>query len=100
MVNRTYNLFKDDKNLQKDIKIIAIGMGNSPDEIQTYRTSFKVEFPMIPDTDRAIQKKLNINVTPYMAVVDKKGKVLMNHVGPIDNFDSFVGEIKKLDQTQ
>lgn len=75
-------------------------MGNSPDEIQTYRTTFKVEFPMIPDADKSIQKKLNINITPYMVLVDKKGKVLMSHVGPIENFDTFVSEIKKYNQAQ
>jgi thioredoxin-related protein len=94
------NLFRDDKNLQKDVKIIGIGLGNNPDEIQTYRTSFKVEFPLIPDANKEIQQKLKITVVPYMVLVDKKGKILMSHVGPIENFDAFVSEIKKHYQTQ
>ena len=95
MVNRIYNLFKEDKNLQKDIKIIGIGMGNSPEEIQTYRNSFKVEFPLIADTNKEIQTKMKMTVVPYTVLVDKKGKILMSHLGHIDNFDAFVGEIKK-----
>ena len=75
-------------------------MGNDSDEIQTYRTSFKVEFPLIPDANKEIQKKVKMNVVPYMVLMDKKGKILMTHVGPIENFDTFVGEIKKHYQTQ
>jgi alkyl hydroperoxide reductase subunit AhpC len=99
VVNRTYNLFKDDKNLNKDIKIIGIGMGNSLDEIQSYRTSFKVEFPLISDTNKEIQNKLKMTVVPYMVLVDQKGKILLTHIGPIQNFDAFVSEIKKIYQT-
>jgi hypothetical protein len=92
-------LFKEDRNLQKDIKLIGIGMGNQPDEIQTYRTAFKVEFPLFPDSQKEIQEKLKVKAVPMTVLMDTKGKVLMSHVGPIDNFDAFVSEIKKNLQT-
>ncbi|MBI4766297.1 MAG: redoxin domain-containing protein [Deltaproteobacteria bacterium] len=88
-------MFKEDKNLQKDIKVIGIGLGNQPEEIQTYRTAFKVEFPLFPDTKKEIQEKVKVKAVPLTVLMDTKGKVLMSHYGPIDNFDTFVSEIKK-----
>jgi tartrate dehydratase beta subunit/fumarate hydratase class I family protein len=97
VVNRIYNLFKEDKNLQ--IKMIGIGIGNQTEEIQTYRTAFKVEFPLFPDTKKEIQEKLKVKAVPLTVLMDTKGKVLMSHFGPIENFDAFVSEIKKIYQT-
>jgi peroxiredoxin len=95
VVNRTYNLFKEDKDLSKDIKIIGIGIGAQPEEVQTYQKAFKVEFPLFSDTQKEIQKKLKVEAVPFTVLLDRKGKILMSHTGPIENFDTFVSEIKK-----
>ena len=95
MVNRVYNLFKEDKNLSNDIKIIGIGIGTQPEEMLTYRKTFKVEFPLFTDPKKEIQKKLKVEAVPLTVLLDKKGKVLMSHTGVIGDFDAFVSEIKK-----
>jgi peroxiredoxin len=100
VVNRIYNLFKEDKNLNKDIKMIGIGVGAQPEEMQTYQSAFKIEFPLFSDTKNEIQKKLNVQAVPLTVLLDHKGKILMSHTGPIENFDTFVGEIKKHYQTR
>ena len=95
VVNRTYNLFKDDKNLNKDIKIIGIGVGTQPEEMATYKKTFNVEFPLFTDPKKEIQKKLKVEAVPLTVLLDKKGKVLMSHSGVIGDFDAYVSEIKK-----
>jgi thioredoxin-related protein len=94
VVNRIYNLFKEDKTLQKDIKFIGVAI-SSPEEIAAYQTNFKIEFPQFSDANKDLQKKLKIDAVPYAVVLDKKGKLLMSHSGLIDNFDAYVGEIKQ-----
>jgi hypothetical protein len=100
VVNRIYNLFKEDKNLNRDIKMIGIGIGTKPDEMPTYQKAFKVEFPLFLDTNKEIQKKVKVEAVPFTVLLDHKGKILMSHTGPIENFDAFVGEIKKYYQAQ
>ena len=95
MVNRVYNLLKDDKNMSKDIKIIGLGMGTQPEDLAAYKKAFKVEFPLFADPKKEFQKSLKVQAVPLTVLLDKKGKVLMSHTGAIANFDAFVGEIKK-----
>jgi hypothetical protein len=95
VVNRVYNLFKEDKNLTNDIKVMAIGMGTQPEEMPPFKKAFKVEFPLFIDPTKEIQKKLKVEAVPLTVLLDKKGKILMSHAGVIGNFDAFVSEIKK-----
>jgi peroxiredoxin len=95
VVNRVYKLFKEDKKLSNDIKIIGIGIGTQPEDLEAYKKAFKLEFPLFSDLTKAIQKKLKVPGVPLSVLLDKNGKVLMSHQGLIGNFDAFVMEIKK-----
>jgi peroxiredoxin len=95
VVNRVYKIFKEDKNLGKDIKIIGIGLGTQPEDMPGYKKAFKLEFPLFSDPNKEIQKKLKVPGVPLTVLLDKNGKVLMSHTGAIENFDAFVSEIKK-----
>ena len=95
MVNRVYNLLKEDKKLGADIKMMGIGLGTQPEDLPGYKKAFKVELPLFSDPKKEIQKLLKVQAVPLTVLLDKKGKVLMSHSGAIANFDAFVGEIKK-----
>jgi peroxiredoxin len=95
VVNRVYKLFKEDKKLSNDVKIIGIGIGTQPEDLEGFRKAFKVEYPMFSDLKKEIQKKLNVQGVPLTILLDKNRKVLMSHVGLIANFDAFASEIKK-----
>jgi peroxiredoxin len=100
VVNRVYNLLKEDKKLGMDIKIIGLGLGTQPEDLPAYRKAFKVEFPLFSDPKKEIQKLLKVQVVPLTVLLDKNGKVLMSHTGAIGNFDAFVGEIRKNSQAR
>ena len=95
MVNRVYNLLKEDKKLGTDIKMVGIGLGTQPEDMPAYKKAFNVEFPMFSDPKKEIQKLLKVQAVPLTVLLDKNGKVLMSHTGLIGNFDAFVGEIRK-----
>jgi len=100
VVNRVYNLIKEDKKLGSDIKIIGIGLGTQPEDLPAYKKAFKVEFPLFADPKKDLQKLLKVQGVPLTVLLDKNGKVLLSHAGAIGNFDAFVGEIKKNHQAR
>ena len=102
MVNRVYNVIKEDKNLGKDIKMIGIALGGQPKDMEVYKKTFKVEFPLFPDPKNEIQDKVKekVKFVPQFVLVDKNGKVLMSHGGPIGNFDALLAEIRKISTAQ
>ena len=100
MVNRAYNLFKEDKKLSKDIKVIGRRIGVQPEDLPAYKKAFKVEFPLFTDPKKELQKLLKVQAVPLAVLLDKNGKVLMSHSGAIGNFDTFVGEIRKYHKAQ
>jgi hypothetical protein len=98
VVNRVYNLLKEDKKLGTDIKMMGIGLGTQPEDMPGYKKAFNVEFPLFTDPKKEIQKKLNVQAVPLTVLLDKNGKVLMSHTGAIGNFDAFVSDIRKKHQ--
>jgi hypothetical protein len=102
VVNRVYNFIKEDKNLSKDVKLIAIALGVQPKDVEAYKKNFKVEFPLFADPKKDIEDRVKekIKFVPQLVLLDKNGKVLMDHVGPIGDFDTLLAGIKKIYKAQ
>jgi hypothetical protein len=102
VVNRVYNVIKEDKNLSKDIKMIGIALGVQPKDLEVYKKTFKVEFPLFADPKKEIEDmvKEKVKFVPLLLLLDKNGKVLMSHGGPIVNFDALLAEIRKISMAQ
>lgn len=95
IANQLYNSIKEDKELSKNIKMIGIGLASKSKEIAVYKQKFKVEFPLFPDPQKKAQIKSRVKHVPLTIVVDKTGKVLMSHIGVIENLDAFLDKIRK-----
>ena len=54
-VNKLYQLMNKDSKLKGKIKMIGIGAGNTPLEVEVFKKTYEVAFPMFPDADYAIQ---------------------------------------------
>lgn len=98
--NKIYKFIHDDPVLNKDIKVIGVGLTNKQQEIDIYKKTFRVDFPLIADPEKAIAEKTGIKDIPMTVLVDKKGKVLLSHLGVIDNMDDFLKEIRELHKKQ
>lgn len=64
-VNELYRLMNKDSKLKGKIKMIGIGVGNTPLEVEVFKKTYKVAFPLFPDTDYAIHKACGEVRTPY-----------------------------------
>lgn len=95
-INRLYNILKEDKNLGKDIKMLAITLGGQPKDVEIYKQTYKAELPMFGDPNKEIENKIKdkIKFVPLLLLLDKNGKVIMAHGGEIKNFDGLLAEVR------
>lgn len=87
------------RKLADQIKLIGVGVKNSIFEVETFRKTYKIEFPMSPDQKLVVHKAWGKVWTPHFFVVKKAGdgslKVLISHEGPVDGAEKFLDEIIK-----
>jgi peroxiredoxin len=82
--------------MSKDIRVLGIGITNKQKEVDTYRETFRVEFPLFADADKEIPKKTGIEDIPLTVLIDKNGKVLISHLGVVKDVDKFLREIRDI----
>jgi len=93
-------VIQDDPGLNKDIKMLGVAAGNDAKQIAVYKKQFRVVFPVLPDKDHKIRGFLGSPLTPFMLVANTQGKVLLTHVGIIEDLDGMLKEIRELHKSQ
>jgi peroxiredoxin len=98
-VNELFRAIDQDKDLQAGVKLIGIGAGNSPFEVDTFRNAYKVPFPLLADPDFAFHNALGKVRTPYFIVIkineDGSHKVIYSKVGSFGEPRDFLQLIGK-----
>jgi peroxiredoxin len=56
-VNRLFSLLSAKPETAEPVKLIGIGVGNSAFEVEFFRKSYKIPFPLFADGDFSIHKK-------------------------------------------
>lgn len=74
LVNEVYQQIAKDPNLKGKIKIIGIGMSNSPYELNMFKEKFNIPFPLFPDPNSEISNMFSIPGTPTFIGVKVDGK--------------------------
>ncbi|MEZ4524494.1 MAG: TlpA disulfide reductase family protein [Desulfobacterales bacterium] len=98
-LNDFYEKIEADPLLRDRIKLIGIGAGNSEYEVDFFRKKYDVRFPLFPDADFAIHRKIGEVRTPYFVGVTfaENGKPLIfhSHLGGIGTPEEFLDSIIK-----
>jgi peroxiredoxin len=93
-------VIQGDEALKKDIKVIGVGVGNTPKQLEAFKTKYRVQFPLLPDQKGEVHSAIGSPQAPSMIVATPAGKVLTTHTGVIKDFDSFLQEIRDLHKKQ
>ncbi len=95
IVNRLYQVIRNDADLASDVKIIGICCGNDKVQIDAFKKSFKVPFPLFPDKSLAIARAVGVKETPTMVLVTHSGKVVKIYSGVIQDFDGLLKDLRE-----
>ncbi len=96
-VNVLYRMIEQVPEFKDRIKVIGIGAGNSTLEVDTFKEKYDVPFPLFPDQDFGIHKRLGEVRTPYFIVIkigkDRTHKVIYSKLGDFGEAETFLQQI-------
>jgi len=98
-INELYNLIENNSDLKNKIKLIGIGAGNSTYEVEVFKKTYTVPFPLFPDKDFTIHKACGEVRTPYFIVVkindDKTHQIVHSQLGDYPGAEPFLELVLK-----
>ncbi len=100
VLNRLYKVIQDDAALSRDVKMIAVAIGNNKTQIEAFKKSTKTPFPVFPDDQLTVAEVVEVPGTPAMVLLSGDGKVLLSHLGEIKDFDGLLKELREIHKTQ
>lgn len=99
ILNHIYDAIEKDAGSKGKIKIIGIAIGNTGREVESYKTEYKVLFPVLTDYDFAAHDALGKPRVPYTIYVQKTatGKTVVDvHQGVLDSAETVLKKVRSL----
>ena len=96
-VNRLYRTIETDTRLRGQIKIIGIGIGNTPYEIDLFRQKYTIPFPLFADRSRSLSMHLEVRRTPTFIGwgyhLNGDIRPFLHAPGPMESVEAFLDQI-------
>jgi peroxiredoxin len=96
-VNKLYQAIQASETLGGKVKMIGIGVGNSPFEVDHFRKHYQIEFPLFPDENFVVHKAMGEVRTPFFIIAtlgtDDKGRILWTGIGQLDPLNTFMDRL-------
>jgi thiol-disulfide isomerase/thioredoxin len=94
-VNKLYEAIQTNPELLEKVRVMGIGVGNTPFEVNVFRKKFSVKFPLIADDSFSAQKAMVHQIrTPTFIMLqlgaNNSMKVVLTHVGEIKDWEAFL----------
>lgn len=97
IVNELYQIINKREDLKNKIRIIGVGAGNNPFEVDVFRNQYNIQFPLFSDESYSVHKSVGEVRTPYFFVIkntmDKKNTLIYSKVGSIQDPKQFLDKI-------
>ena len=98
-VNELHRLISSRDDIKDKIKIIGIGAGNTPLEVDVFRKKYDIEFPLFSDESFSVHTATGGVRTPYFFVIRTKigepGVIVYSNVGTLHDPQQFLDLIIK-----
>ncbi|OGP54571.1 MAG: hypothetical protein A2162_10330 [Deltaproteobacteria bacterium RBG_13_52_11b] len=80
ILNETYQTIEQDADLKGKIKMIAIGVGNTPMEVEAFKKNYGIPHPLLTDTEFEAHKAVGEPRVPFIVAArkDRKGRWIVD----------------------
>lgn len=94
-VNQCHELIQKNSAHRGKVKVVGIGTGNTPFEVDIFRRKYAIQFPLLPDDGFLIQKAFPQQLrTPTFVTVRNRGEkgleLVHLHVGELATAEAFI----------
>ncbi|BCR06210.1 hypothetical protein DESUT3_32790 [Desulfuromonas versatilis] len=99
--NRLVELIEENPATRGRIKLLAVAVGNVPEEVGAFVEKFQVRFPVLPDPRFTIYRALGGQATPFSIYVRQdrpgsEGVVAGTHLGTNFDHEQLLAELQRL----